>query len=178
MRPILLALVVLLAGLAVFWFTREADDTTSAPGDDPLSGVEGEAEPAAAREPAWMRTAEASGAKVLEDVPAGLWEDIPDGEPSVLEDIEVLEIRIKIPNSKEKLNGDLVLRSLGRALGANRPFHFADAASLAKFRSEEFEGLPAGEATVGELLALVPRAGLRFFQRDGRFYIMPPPDRR
>ena len=176
MRPILPVLLILVAAGAVFLFVILPQDPAPDLGDDHLSAGEPAEDPGGAGGSDAPPMIEASGAAIADEIPPGMWEPPESPELSTLEDVEVLEIRIQIPEGKEKMTGDLVLRSLARALGADRPFHFADAGALAYFREQEFEGLPPGHASVGELLALCPRAGFRFFERDGRFYMLRLPD--
>lgn len=176
MRPILLVVVLLLVGGAVFWSLDSSNEVPSGSEDDLLTtgGGDGEGQKAPPRGPAPLM--EASGAVVLDVVPPGLLEDVPDPEESDFENVSILETRIDIPEGTERLTGDLVLRSLARGLGADKPFHFVDAASLATFRNREFQVLASSQTSIGELLALCPMAGFHYFQRGGTYYLVPLPD--
>ena len=112
---------------------------------------------------------------VLEVVPSGLLEDMPNQEASHLHDMKTLETWLEVPEGMKRLTGDLVLRSLARGLGSEKPFHFVDAASLATFRSHEFQVLPTPRVSVGELLAMCPGAGFHSFEREGKYYLVPLP---
>lgn len=169
--PLILAL---LAVLGAGWFLLSTEEAPGGAEGELSAGPDRDVEPDREKTPKPM---EASGAVVLNEVPADLWDFHHEPGTSLVEDAEVLERRVEMPEARERVTGDMVLRGLARALGPENPFYFPDQATLTRFRTTEFaEGFPPGEASVAELLALAPRAGFRFLERDGRLYMLPLPD--
>lgn len=174
MRSILLLLIPLLAGGAVYWVMTSGDRGPSdAGGDQPLSAG-GDDTPAKGLEAEALEV-DMSGARVADSMPKDIF-DATKAESAVYEQPEVMDTRIKIPDGRETMTGDLILRSMARILGSKLPFHFESAAALAEFKGKSFEGFPGGEASLAELMSYLPRAGFGFFQRDKRLYAVRLPE--